>query len=679
MMKKLLTLISILFFFSCDVTEPDTIPPSISILLPISGQEVYEYINIEVEVTDNGGINSVEFFINDSLFSSDNNAPYEYQLNTTYYEDETELIINVIAYDNSNNSTQAQPIMVIVNNSSSYPEPINILNVSYNSSEMTFSITDITDNDFFSYELIRGNSYYPDSWSPCQYTNQDTSILIINEPETNFSITDFDPLIGQCYWIKSNDNFGLSTYGNKYFILDSAPNQIELNNIEYIENDFIISWSINNESDFYSYTLYESLESDFSDSTEIFNTINNEITQFIIHSPEAGELKYYKVVVEDIWGLQSISNLKIGSPWIRFTKLLSNNDKLTSLNLTSDNGYIVSTTLEKLIKLNMYGEIEWNATVAINIEYVNFIKETSDGGYLIVGQNNLNEFCVLKTDPLGYYQWHIDEWSLCSEIYWWCPQHHYLAVKKAFTAIETVENNFIIPIYTEDWMNANMFSNSRIEVIKVDNNGNIISNNAINENTYGQSSVVYSIEKTSNGGFVLFGEEEVGANSYSRYYISKIDENLNEVWSNSYSAEDIWSSVYGHSGTQSNDGGYISTGIMNGKITLVKTNSNGEEQFSISYEDEANSVTLGTGENPLYRVKIDNTIDEGYLITYKNGIMKVNSQFDLEIFIEEEYNNKDFTDSKQTPDGGYIIISNTYENGSYLIKTDPNFTNVILE
>jgi Leucine-rich repeat (LRR) protein len=57
----------------------------------------------------------VEFFINDSLVFTDIESPYQYDWNTTQYED-GEHIVKVISYDNSDNFTESQPILLIVRN-----------------------------------------------------------------------------------------------------------------------------------------------------------------------------------------------------------------------------------------------------------------------------------------------------------------------------------------------------------------------------------------------------------------------------------------------------------------------------------------------------------------------------------------------------------------------------------
>ena len=118
-MKKLypLLIISILIYWGCEeeIEEEDTTPPTVSISSPVSGQTVNEIVTITVTTQDNEGISKVEFFIDDSLVLTDIESPYEYEWNTTHY-DNSEHIVKVISYDNVDNSTESEPILLIVLN-----------------------------------------------------------------------------------------------------------------------------------------------------------------------------------------------------------------------------------------------------------------------------------------------------------------------------------------------------------------------------------------------------------------------------------------------------------------------------------------------------------------------------------------------------------------------------------
>ena len=133
-MKKLYPLLSVLFliYWGCEEEQDvDTIPPTVSIQSPITNQSINEIVTIVVESNDNEGINRVEFYIDDSLFFTDTESPYEYEWNTTQYEDDSEHIVKVISYDNSDNSTESQPILLRVDNTLSIPTPSVLYPITY--------------------------------------------------------------------------------------------------------------------------------------------------------------------------------------------------------------------------------------------------------------------------------------------------------------------------------------------------------------------------------------------------------------------------------------------------------------------------------------------------------------------------------------------------------------------
>ena len=118
-MRKLYLLFPLLLFISVtceDEKVKDTTPPTVSISSHSSGQSVNEIVTITVTTQDNEGIDRVVFYIDDSLFFTDTESLYQYDWNTTQYDDNSEHIVKVISYDNSNNSTESQPIMLIVDN-----------------------------------------------------------------------------------------------------------------------------------------------------------------------------------------------------------------------------------------------------------------------------------------------------------------------------------------------------------------------------------------------------------------------------------------------------------------------------------------------------------------------------------------------------------------------------------
>jgi uncharacterized protein YjbI with pentapeptide repeats len=301
-MKKLYPLLCVLFliYWGCEEEQDvDTTPPTVSISSPVSGQTVYEIVTITVTTQDNEGIGKVEFFIDDSLVLTDTESPYEYEWNTTQYEDNSEHIVKVISYDNSDNSTTSQPIVYVIDNSTSTPNGGNITSVTYTLTEMTVEWEESTDGDFKDYKVL---------YSDTESGNKDTLETYTDKSNTSYTITEFNPLIENWFWVQVTDTLGLSSIGTGMTNeIESPPTPSELYPILYYDG-FQINWSQNTDDDFQSYKLYESLSEDMSNQTLVFETSEREDTNYIV--TDVSDDRYYQITSEDVWGLQSTSDIE---------------------------------------------------------------------------------------------------------------------------------------------------------------------------------------------------------------------------------------------------------------------------------------------------------------------------------------------------------------------------------
>ena len=94
----------------------DTTPPIAVISNPSSGQTVGGTVNFRVDANDDIGISSVEFFIDGSSVSVDNDADYSYNWDTSSLVNGTQYTLGAQVTDTSNNITTAQPVLVTVSN-----------------------------------------------------------------------------------------------------------------------------------------------------------------------------------------------------------------------------------------------------------------------------------------------------------------------------------------------------------------------------------------------------------------------------------------------------------------------------------------------------------------------------------------------------------------------------------
>ena len=94
----------------------DNILPQGSILYPYAGQIVSGIETISISAEDNNLIDSVDFYVNNILVSSDASSPYEYNWDTNFELEDTNHIIGSIIKDDSGNEFEIPSISVFVNN-----------------------------------------------------------------------------------------------------------------------------------------------------------------------------------------------------------------------------------------------------------------------------------------------------------------------------------------------------------------------------------------------------------------------------------------------------------------------------------------------------------------------------------------------------------------------------------
>ncbi len=189
----------------------------------------------------------------------------------------------------------------------------------------------------------------------------------------------------------------------------------------------------------------------------------------------------------------------------------------------------------------------------------------------------------------------------------------------------------------------------------------------------------YSIQQTSDGGYILAGDTNSFGAGGCDFWLIKTDANGNTVWDKTFGgSEDDWA----HDVQQTSDGGYILAGITysygagDRDAWLIKTDVNGIKQWDKTFG--------GSGGDGAFSVQ--QTSDGGYILAgYTNSYGAGNEGFWL---IKTDANgikqwDKTFGGSgseeawsvQQTSDGGYILAggTNSYGTGDYdawLIKTD---------
>jgi hypothetical protein len=349
-------------------------------------------------------------------------------------------------------------------------------------------------------------------------------------------------------------------------------------------------------------------------------------------------------------------------------------DGCFSVKQTSDHGFILTGYYSEygthdfdlwLVKIDNFGNKEWDKVYGgEDWDYANDIQETIDGGYIITGKTRMyrypEDIWLIKTDKDGNLEWDkaFDKgtyeyafsvkqtqdggYILVGNIFTWGFPVPYIATwliktdaqgkkiwEKIFGGKGDCGGKCIIQ--TKDlgyvFIGSTTFygSGSRdIWLVKTDTNGIEQWNTTFGGVNY---DIGYFVQQTSDGGFILVGETRSFGVEKGNVFLVRTDEFGNEIWSKMYGGSDY---DVGHSVQQTSDGGFIIGG---------------------------ETRSFGSGYFDFYLIKTDEFGNELWNKTYGG------CQYDQGWIVQ------------QTSEGGYIFGGHTcsYGEGSddmWLVKTD---------
>ncbi|MBI4980591.1 hypothetical protein HZC30_03485 [Candidatus Woesearchaeota archaeon] len=254
-----------------------------------------------------------------------------------------------------------------------------------------------------------------------------------------------------------------------------------------------------------------------------------------------------------------------------------------------------------LVKTDANGNMIWEKTFGdFYNENAYSIQQTSDGGYIVVGdtgsfgvspytakelgQSAPEDVYLVKTDANGNEQWNKVFGGKYVDVGYSVQQS---SDGGYIIAGFTVQNNRTEPyIYNGYWGGQGV---ADAYLIKTDSDGNKLWEKTFGENYTDE--VAFSVQQTSDGGYILTGLTGVMEDTHSGQprdsdvYLLKTDENGNKVWERKFGRGEFGRSKIDEafSVKQTSDGGYIIAGKSSTDAYLIKTDAIGNKLWEKTF------------------------------------------------------------------------------------------------
>ncbi len=304
------------------------------------------------------------------------------------------------------------------------------------------------------------------------------------------------------------------------------------------------------------------------------------------------------------------------------------------------------------------GDLKWNRKYgASGSDYVAEVKTTPDNGLIVTGfSNSFNEGYdgwVLKLDENGHVIWQKAYGRTGTYSCWGgsCPFGEKL---KAVGL--TSDGGYVVAGEADD------FGKPIPWVLKLDANGNVVWQKTYTKLNIGGKA--NAIQSTSDGGYIVAGNLEPTDGSGSQaLWIAKLDANGNISWQSSCIDKRAYSNtgkatVY--SIQQTSDGGYIVVGEAYSlyyldiyhHAVILKFNANGGLEWSKSFAD------MTYGFRAVWQTADGDYIAAGKIIS-SNKLLLLKVQSNSEISWQKTYPGGLGLDITSTPDGSYLVVTDS--------------------
>lgn len=183
---------------------------------------------------------------------------------------------------------------------------------------------------------------------------------------------------------------------------------------------------------------------------------------------------------------------------------------------TSDSGYILTGQIDSygagsgdfyLVKTDNLGDVVWTKAYGVADEESGVtVKQTTDGGY-IIGGNSGNDMCLLKTDSSGALVW--------------SKKYGGSFIDQCYEVLQTNDSGYMVCGKSFSFSSSADYD---AYIVKTDNQGIVEWSK-----TYGASGspsandVVYSIQQTNDGGYIMAGETYGFGTGFMNVYLIKTD------------------------------------------------------------------------------------------------------------------------------------------------------------
>ena len=250
---------------------------------------------------------------------------------------------------------------------------------------------------------------------------------------------------------------------------------------------------------------------------------------------------------------------------------------------------------------------------------------------------------------------------------YWIKAYGDTADEEAYSIKQTIDDGYVVT-----GTKSIMGGNKDILVLKLDGNGNVDWQKIYDKNEVDEA---FSIQPTSDGGFILAGNTGPGITGFNDVWILKLNDQGDILWQKTYGSSE--NDDYACSIQQTTDGGYIVVGGLDGfTIWVFKLNSQGD----ILWEKDFG--------NRIFAKDIRQTADGGYIVLGRAGyteyaqlVIKLDSNGDISwtkslAQVTVGYGLSYPSSIIQNTNGEYIVLGKymNYEGvgGVSIIKLDSN-------